>query len=287
MPLRKKDVPAPLLEAYAEGKCGIFIGAGLSMGAGLPNWFQLLRLLIDRGEDAGMMTKAKADDCRQLADDSSKYLMLAEELREVLGTDFKTAIEEIFGNSDLEPTETHCQLPVLKKNRFIITTNYDMLIERAFASAMQFRQGYKYYEAHALLRDLYQRRFFLLKAHGDAQTAAEEIVLTDKDYRRLLYSEPGYQSALQSIFTMYSVIFLGSSLQDPELRLLLTYVNAAFPQGGIPHYALMTTDDAGETERRRWGKDYNMKIVPISSDENFRDINLFLEILLDIEAGAK
>ena len=287
MPLKKEDVPVPLLEAYAEGKCGIFIGAGLSMGAGLPNWFQLLRLLIDRGEAAGVMTKAKADDCRQLADDSSKYLMLAEELREVLGTDFKTAIEEIFGNSDLEPTETHCQLPLLKKNRFIITTNYDMLIEQAFASAKQFRQGYKYYEAHALLRDLYQRRFFLLKAHGDAQTAAEQIVLTDKDYRRLLYSEPGYQSALQSIFTMYSVIFLGSSLQDPELRLLLTYVNAAFPEGGIPHYALMTADDAGETERRRWGKDYNMKIVPISPDEKFRDISLFLEILLDIEAGAK
>lgn len=285
MPLRRDNIPAPLLKAYSEKKCGIFIGAGLSMGAGLPNWFGLLRELIERGQNAGAMSIEKADDCRKLAEDPSKYLMLAEELREVLGTDFKTAIEEIFGNDGLEPTDTHALLPLLKKNRFIITTNYDMLIERAFAAAKEFRQGYKYYEAHALLRDLYQRRFFLLKAHGDAQTAAEQIVLTDKDYRRLLYREPGYQSALQSIFTMYSVIFIGSSLHDPELRLLLNYVNAAFPEGGIPHYALMTADDAGETERRRWRKDYNMKVISISPDEKFRDINLFLEGLRECEAS--
>ena len=85
---------------------------------------------------------------------------------------------------------------------------------------------------------------------------------------------------------MYSVIFLGSSLQDPELRLLLDYVNAAFPEGGIPHYALMAADDAGETERRRWAKDYNMKIVSISPDDDYRDINLFLEILADLDADT-
>ena len=283
MPFTKERIPRPLLEAYADKKCGLFIGAGLSVGAGLPNWSQLLQKLITRSVENGVMTEEKAEDCLTLARNSSKYLMLAEELREVLGTDFKTAIEEIFRDDNVNPTDTHALLARMKKNQFIITTNYDLLIERAFAAAQVFRQGYKYYEAHALLRDLYQRQFFLLKAHGDAQTAAEQIVLTDKDYRRLLYREPGYQSALQSIFTMYSVIFIGSSLQDPELRLLLNYVNAAFPEGGIPHYALMTEDDAGKTERRRWERDYNMRVIAISADDNYGDVNRFLEILCELE----
>ena len=171
MPLEKDSIPTALLDAYTAGKCGIFIGAGLSKGAGLPNWFELLEILIDRGENEGMMTNEKAVDCRKLAGNASKYLMLAEELREVLGSDFKTAIEEIFDEPNLKPTDTHRQLPLLKNNRFIITTNYDMLIEGAFAEAKMFRQGHKYYEAHAVQRDLYRRRFFLLKAHGDAQTA--------------------------------------------------------------------------------------------------------------------
>jgi hypothetical protein len=171
----------------------------------------------------------------------------------------------------------------LKNNKFIITTNYDLLIEKAFANNKVYRSSYKYYEAHAIQRELFRRNFFLLKAHGDATTAAENIVLTDKDYRRLLYQQPGYQSALQSMFTMYSVIFIGCSLGDPDLKLLLNYINVAFPQGGIPHYALMTTETTSETERGRWKKDYNMRIIQISSENDYEDIEIFLKILHEKE----
>ena len=284
MALEKEHIPTELFDAYKEGKCGVFVGAGLSRGAGLPDWGGLLHSLIDKAAADNSIPEDKAGDCRSLADDPSKFLMLAQEMKEVLGVEFKSVIEDIFGRADLKPTPAHELLVSLAGNKFIITTNYDMLIEQAFAAQGQYRQGYKYYEAHALLRDLYKRSFFILKAHGDAKTAPEHIILTDKDYRRLLYKEPGYQSALQSIFTMYSVIFLGSSLQDPELRLLLNYINAAFPEGGIPHYALMTTDQIGDTERGRWKKDYNMRIIPISSDKDYEDINRFLRFLDEVDA---
>ena len=283
MALEKEHIPTELFEAYKQGKCGVFVGAGLSRGAGLPDWAGLLRSLIDKAEADYSIPKGKADDCRQLADDPGKFLMLAQEMKEILGVEFKSVIEDVFGQDDLQPTQAHELLTSLVLNKFIITTNYDMLIEKAFAKKEQYRQGYKYYEAHALQRDLYKRAFFILKAHGDAKTAPEHIILTDKDYRRVLYKEPGYQSALQSIFTMYSVIFLGSSLEDPELRLLLNYINAAFPEGGIPHYALMTTDQVGDTERGRWRKDYNMRIIPISSDDNYEDINRFLRFLKAVD----
>ena len=84
---------------------------------------------------------------------------------------------------------------------------------------------------------------------------------------------------MQSIFTMYSVIFIGCSLKDPELKLLLNYINAAFPEGGIPHYALMATEATGEIERGRWRKDYNIQIISISPENDYEDINSFLKIL--------
>ncbi len=139
--------------------------------------------------------------------------MLAEELKEVLGpTEFKSFLEETFLRDDVQYRPVHQLLVTLRKSKFIITTNYDVLIENAFAQEQIRPTVLKYYEAHAIQRQLYRRDPFVLKAHGDAETAAEEVVLTDKDYRRLLYQEPGYQSALQSIFTMYSVIFLGVHL---------------------------------------------------------------------------
>lgn len=283
MPLTIEDIPANLLESYTSGKSGIFVGAGLSIGAGFPNWGDLLRWLIDRAEADKSLSHRIAEECREHVQDPTKYLMIAEEMKEILAVDFKTYLEEIFTKDTVLPTEVHNLLVTLKNNSFIITTNYDQLIEQAFAKNMVYTTAYKYYEAHAIQRQLYRRKFFLLKAHGDATSAAEHIVLTEKDYRRLLYQEPGYQSALQSIFTMYSVIFIGCSLEDPELKLLLNYINAAFPEGGIPHYALMATEATSETERNRWKKDYNIKIIPVSSENNYEDINTFLKILHESE----
>ena len=287
MSLNSDQVPYGLYSAYKEGKCGIYVGAGLSMKAGLPSWRGLLLRLIDHGRNRNIRSSEKVQEYKQLADAPDKYLMLGEELREALGgSEFQVIVEEIFGDEAIRPTETHFNLVKLRNNRFIITTNYDMLIERAFAAPGRYLQGYKYYESHALVRDLFRRKFFLLKAHGDAHTSADQIVFTDKDYRRILYREPGYQSALQSIFTMYSVIFLGSSLQDPELRLLLNYINAAFPEGGTQHYALMTPESAGETERERWRKDYNMLIIPVSDEDGYADVDRFLGFLAESELAV-
>jgi len=286
MALDISDIPTELTESYISGKCGFFVGAGLSYGAGFPDWRGLLNGLIDRAEADNSLMSDKAAECRKLAEDPNKYLMLAGEMKDILGVEFKAFIEETFANDSIEPREVHDLLVRLKKNNFIITANYDLLIEKAFANNKVYATAYKYYEAHAIQRQLFRREFFLLKAHGDAMTAAEHIVLTDKDYRRLLYQQPGYQSALQSIFTMYSVIFIGCSLEDPELRLLLNYINAAFPEGGIPHYALMTTEATSATERGRWKKDYNMRIIPISPENDYEDIDTFLKILYEKEGEA-
>jgi len=277
------DIPDDLIKDYLDGKCGFFVGAGLSRGAGFPDWKDLLLKMIDKAVADRLLDEAAAKDCRTLSENSSKYLTLAGELRDVLDADFKTVLEDVFTDPDIKPTDAHDTLVKLRKNNFVITTNYDLLIEQAFVNIRELQTSYKYYEANAIQRQLYQRHFFLLKAHGDAKSAANKIVLTDRDYRDLLYKEPGYQSVLQSIFTMYSVIFIGCSLDDPELRLLLNYINSAFPDGGIPHYALMSTNSTGEAERNRWKKDYNLRTISISADNNYEDINTFLGILREQE----
>lgn len=287
MPLTIDQIPTELIDSYLDRKCGFFVGAGLSRSAGYPDWKGLLLGLIQKAETDHSIRPEQAAECRNLAKDPNKHLMLAEEMRDVLGVEFKTYLEETFASDEIYPRPAHDLLVSLKRNNFIITTNYDLLIEKAFVNDGVLPIPYKYYESHAIQRQLYLRKFFLLKAHGDAKTAAQQIVLSDKDYRRLLYQQPGYQSVLQSVFTMYSVIFIGCSLQDPELRLLLNYINAAFPEGGIPHYALMTTENTGAMERGRWKKDYNMLVVSISADNDYEDIDTFLNILHEKENEAE
>ena len=54
-----------------------------------------------------------------LAEESEKFLMLAEEMKEVLGPGFKNVIEDIFGDEELVPTKVHELLVGLKKNRVV------------------------------------------------------------------------------------------------------------------------------------------------------------------------
>ena len=271
------QVPERLLDRYLNGKCGFFVGAGLSQGAGYPSWRELLNGLIDRGATGDHLEPGMVEECRSLVTDASKFLMLAETLKDALGGEFGTYIEDTFKESR-PPSRAHKLLVSLTRSRFIVTTNYDLLIERAFADRRRHQNAYKYYEANAIRRALFRREFFLLKAHGDADTAPEQIVLTDKDYRRLLYKELGYQSVLQSIFTMYTVIFIGCSLQDPEIRLLLGYINTAFPEGGTEHFALLKESETLKTERKRWQQDYNVVVVPIS---DYEEVESFLRVLKD------
>ena len=44
------DVPGDLVDQIARGKGVVFVGAGLSQGAGLPGWPALLRQMLDWSE---------------------------------------------------------------------------------------------------------------------------------------------------------------------------------------------------------------------------------------------
>ena len=275
------NIPRRLVERYLDDKCGFFVGAGLSQGAGYPGWPELLEGMIDRAVEQRL--DVDADEYRSLAKDPSKFLMLAETLKDDLGAaEFQTYLEDTF-RDPRSPSRTHELLVSLTRGRFIVTTNYDDLIEKAFASQREYRNAYKYYESDSIQRALFRRDFFVLKAHGDAYTAADKVVLTDKDYRRLLYRELGYQSVLQSMFTMYSFIFVGCSLQDPELRMLLGYINTAFPEGGTEHFALLKESATYKSERKRWKKDYNVAVIPI---DDFDELDVFLETLGEHEKAS-
>ena len=58
-------IPRPLVEAIARGNAVLFCGAGLSMGAGLPGWSELLSPLA---KDIGL-TEDERDNLLQVAQD--------------------------------------------------------------------------------------------------------------------------------------------------------------------------------------------------------------------------
>ena len=274
------NIPNNLIKAINKGNCGVFVGAGLSINAGFPSWKSLLSELIEKVRVETKTPPEKIDELISLINNPAKYLLVAEELRDLLPTELHKYIKEKFDNKSIKPTTLHERLFSLTNN-FIVTTNYDTLLENAYVKVKQEMPSvYTYKDAASINYNLYERDYFILKAHGDASRAPKEIVLTEKDYRNIIYNERGYQSVLQVMFSTSNILFLGVSLNDPEINLLLGFIHHIFHGGSPDHYALMAQDQVTATEIDRWRKDYNINIITYDPIDDHNQVQEFVEGLI-------
>ncbi|MDF1775727.1 MAG: SIR2 family protein [Rhizobiaceae bacterium] len=285
-------LPAGLAKAYSERRCAVFVGAGASQAAGYPGWNNFLETLVDRCIEENRLSGDDAASYKALVGEAGKHLTLASALKDKLGDVWDQIIAEMFYDNPKEPADVHELLPKLDKLSMIITTNYDTLLEDTYTKALGRRPSVlTFNDGGEMRRLMLQRKFFILKAHGDAAKPGNGIILTTSDYRKLS-RERAYQSLLASIFTLHTVFFVGVSLSDPELIVLLDYLADTFAPGSGPvHYALIAQEEVNAVERERWLKDYMIQIIPISSDNNFAEVPGAVEALLkrsaadDVAAG--
>ena len=206
--------------------------------------------------------------------------MAATGLREDVHLYFDEFIEDTLVKSKPQVADLHRSLVGLKLLQFVVTTNYDTLIEWAFRAADEDVSVLTYQGVGELQRRLSKREFFILKAHGDASKPGDGIILTETDYRQILFRQRGYQGLLSAMFTMFSIVFIGASMADPEVRLLLNYIADSFAPGSGPsHYALLSEEEITSVERERWFKDLNVQIIPITKADNYAEVTEFLHAL--------
>lgn len=271
-------IPVDLVNSFKEDKGGLFIGAGLSQSAGLPSWEGLLNDLIAIAENVSYQPNNPfIDSCKELVKQPSKFLIVAQELKDYLQDSFRKYIIETYSEKCPEPTDNH--IAVIKyPYKFIITTNYDTLLENAFVKVHgKQARVHSFKDSPDIAYDLWSGRSFILKAHGDANKSQQGIILTEKDYRQILFQEKGYQSILQSLFTTKTVLFLGSSLSDPELKLLLSFIHSSFHGGGPSHYALISEAEMNNVEADSWRKNFNIHIIPYSPADGHKEVSEFIE----------
>lgn len=92
----------------------------------------------------------------------------------------------------------------------VITTNYDDLVDRLFPS----------YQRYARQEDLLFGQLTgvgeIFKIHGSVEDP-DSLVLTDRDYQRFEERKAYLTAKIMTIFGEYPVIFLGYSLNDPDV----------------------------------------------------------------------
>ncbi len=278
---RFDDAPDSLLKQINAGKCAVFVGAGVSAGSGFPAWDRLLLDTIQVKLESKDISQAHADEMRALLSrrDAESYLTVAQELSDRLSdSEFKRHIAKVFRASTIKPSSAHNEI-VKKPFAMAMTTNYDKLVENAYAKKMgEVPTILMYDQASAVADAMWSDSFFLLKAHGSIEDPSK-MIITERDYRNVVFRQPGYRSAISAIFTTRTVLFVGASLADPELKLLMSFIHDSFHGGGAEHYALLPRGVVTEVIRTRWKKDYKVQIITYEASPNHIEVEEFLKTL--------
>ena len=229
------------------------------MASGLPGWRALLKQMLAYADDEGVRLPHRADVAREI--ENGDLLNVGDELRERLGEGrFQEILTELLGNRRAIPSEVHKELWNLPFAS-IITTNYDTLLESAYSGRkgdlpLTFTPGD--YSAVPISRRSGEPHLF--KLHGSLNNPGS-IVFGRADYRRLNLRTGRLYAYLMSVFSQNTVLFLGYSLTDPDLTVLLENMQEAYDKSTPTCYALVSNDAVSEFNGARLATNYNLQLI--------------------------
>lgn len=217
------DWPDNLIRQIRDGRWVLFLGSGVAATCcneaknSPPTWEQLLASLAE-----GITDGSKQERAYELIG-SRRFLAAAEHIRwcyrdAAKDTDFLNRVRDaVRGPADdpFQPSQVYAILLDLQPT-IVVTTNYDRLFEIASRSAYD---ALCYYDA-SIASNVRKGQPILLKLHGRIDEM-RQIVLTRQDYMRLRREGAHALETLRSLFHTHTVLFVGYSLEDPDVQLML------------------------------------------------------------------
>lgn len=198
-----------LCDALKERRVMLFVGAGASVSLGLPTWRGLVEHVAEElGFDPDVFLS------------SGDYLSLMEFYKIKTGSigPLRSWMDREWTSSDADILASSIHKSIAELDfPLIYTTNYDRNIETAL------RLHGKSYQRVANEKELIQAlgaHTQVIKFHGDFEHD-ESLVVTESDYYKRLEFESAFDIKLRSDALSYSMLFIGYSLSDINMRILL------------------------------------------------------------------
>ena len=254
-----------LREAHSRSRLVLFVGSGISAGLGLPAWGTLVEHMAHELGVAPEEFRAKGS-----------YLTLAEYFRIVHGSigPLRSWMDRQWHRGDIDIARSRVHA-LLAKGRFplIYTTNYDRWLECAFQ-----HHGIPFTKIVSVadLARIQPGATQIIKFHGDLDDDAT-IVLDESSYFRRLEFESPLDIKLRADILGRSVVFLGYSLSDMNIRYLFYKLarlwRSSVPDASQPASYLVTPDanDVQQAVLAQWG----IEILALNDDDPTGEMERF------------
>ena len=223
-----------LAKLIKKRKVMLFLGAGISASMELPDWGKLLGEL---GKELGY----DEDIFKTYGD----YMVLAEYAKKRKNNDWGEFFETKFDLSKVPNYEENLKIneiyQIISDFDFpvVYTTNYDQILENYLAlNNIPFQPIVKMQDMDNISSDVMR----IIKFHGDAKDSKGKV-LSESEYFERMDFEDFRDILLQADLLQYHVFFLGYSLSDINVKLILYRANNRWKKqgGGKKAFIFSTT----------------------------------------------
>lgn len=204
----------------------IFVGAGVSCNvANMPSWNTLIQEMANSIKYSRCsICKKKGKDCQQTCKfvdtfSTDEYLKIPQ----YVYNRSKKLYHQVL--SDNIPHDPNIDAPLSNAiidlaPAHIITTNYDKLIENCRSIQKD------NYEVIINDKDLLnaKKNKYIIKMHGDIDNP-DTIVLKEADYLEYTQKHVLIEMFIKSLLTDHTMLFLGYSLNDYNVKLIISWIN--------------------------------------------------------------
>ena len=211
------EIPANLVHEIKRGNVVLFLGAGAAMGAKSP----------DGGDMLGVWSLIKELADRFLGGSAEEYSLTSASELSISESDLVTVqgfIRDIF--IPFDPAGFHLKIPSFKW-KSIYTTNYDLVIEKAYSSNESSLQNLvPIYSSKDRVDSLVRSDSDLpyVKLHGcitKIDEVSPPLILTVDQYVTHREQRESLFQRLKEIGSSNTIVFVGHSLEDVDIRQIL------------------------------------------------------------------
>ena len=256
--------------AKENDKLVIFAGAGISKNSGFPLWNDFLEL---------MGKEIKSDITRE--DINQNMLKIPQLLYQKDESKYNEILKSTFIHRD--PNLINYKILELMP-KHIITTNYDDLFESSISPNALF-YDVVYSDKHLLSAT---KKHYILKMHGSIDDI-NSIVLKEEDYFKFSEKHPAIETFIKSLLIDHTILFLGYSLSDMDLNLIINWVAYLKEQLGSKfsnkYYILADKKDL--TLNVDLTEYYNKNGITIINNDDFESLNLDSKEYIALHEKAK
>jgi len=214
--LSELRVPIEVKEAAKNSRLVFFVGTGISMNKGAPNWSGFAKNVLNQLRENGIINYGFIEQLKNLQPKRQLSIarILADKNDEKI--DFKEAIEP------KKTSNSRIYEYIAKISACYVTTNYDTFLHTMHKNPFEDEKEHNITKRDPIvslseIKEGILKKDKVIHLHGSYSNGNDDLVVTTRDYIEH-YRKDNVEKFLNELFGgNYTIVFLGYSLEEIEI----------------------------------------------------------------------